>query len=104
MIKDVFVEMRKKGKLWYLSELIPLFQKTKIFMFANGGSVANLKDLQRLKNYNLFTVHNGIYYYCTKFGFTPNIWLIRLFNYNYINFIIIHVLFNAFVDINDDDL
>jgi hypothetical protein len=75
--KNIYNRMRADGKLWYLSELIPLFEKKKIFMFANGGSVANLKDVGRLKDYNLFTVHDGIFYFYKKYGFIPNMWIIR---------------------------
>ena len=75
--KDIYNKMRKDGKLWYISELIPFFKEKNIFMFANGGRVANLNNVSRLKDFNLFTVHNGIYYFYKQYGFVPNMWLIR---------------------------
>ncbi|MFC1548339.1 hypothetical protein ACFL5E_00095 [Candidatus Omnitrophota bacterium] len=69
--------MRRKGQLLYLSELIPHFAGKKIFGFANGGSVSNLKGVERLKGYNLITVHDGPFHFYDKYGFMPNMWYLH---------------------------
>ncbi|PCI21355.1 hypothetical protein COB64_00530 [Candidatus Wolfebacteria bacterium] len=70
-------KMRKEGKLFFISELIPYFKNSKVFMFGNGGSVANLKDVSRLKEYNLLSVHNGPVHFFRKYGFMPNLWFVH---------------------------
>jgi len=72
--RKTIANMRADKKLFYLSELIPYFKGTKIFMFANGGSVANLKNVERLNNYNLSTVHTGPLHIFRKYGFMPSMW------------------------------
>jgi hypothetical protein len=69
--------MRADGKLLFLSELIPYFKGTKIFTFANGGSVANLSNVSRLRDFNLMAVHNGPFYMYQMYGFVPNIWYLH---------------------------
>ena len=66
--------LRDKGKLLYLSELIPYFRGKNIFTFANGGSVANLKRVERLESYNLLSVHTGPLHFYREFGIMPNLW------------------------------
>ncbi len=70
-------DMRERGKLLFLSELIPCFKGAKLFMFGTGGSVDNLKDVSRLKNYNLLTVSLGPLYMYRKYKFIPNIWYLH---------------------------
>lgn len=75
--RKTIVKMRKEGKLFFLSELIPYFRETKVFMFGNGGSVANLKDVSKLKDYNLLSVHNGPVHFFRQYGFVPNLWFVH---------------------------
>ncbi|CAN2040222.1 DUF115 domain-containing protein [Candidatus Magnetomoraceae bacterium gMMP-15] len=75
--RDSVFKMRSEGKLLFLSELIPLFENTKLFAFGNGGSVANLKNIEKLNNYNLISVHNGPFHLHRMYGFVPNIWYLH---------------------------
>lgn len=70
--------MLKQGKLFYLSELIPYFKGAKVFMFANGGSVANLKGVERLSDCNLLMVVDGPMHLFRKYGIMPNFWYVHL--------------------------
>lgn len=70
-------KMREEGKLFFLSELIPYFKGSKVFMFGNGGSVANLKNASRLKDFNLLSVHNGPVHFFRQYGFVPNMWFVH---------------------------
>jgi hypothetical protein len=71
------MKMRESGKLFYLAELIPHFSGKKVFMFGNGGSVANLRGVEKLKDYNLMSVHDGPFHFYDKYGFMPNIWYLH---------------------------
>jgi hypothetical protein len=70
-------KMREEGSLIYLSELTPYFDKKKIFGFANGGSVSNLKDISRLQNKNLMAVHDGPFHLYDQYGVMPNLWYLH---------------------------
>lgn len=70
-------KMRNDGHLFFLSELIPFFKGTKLFMFGTGGSVSNLKNVSLLKNYNLMTVTLGPLYMHRMYGFMPNMWFLH---------------------------
>jgi len=70
----LLIQMRKNGQLLFLSELIPCFRNTKLFVFGTGGSIANLKNVERLKNYNLLMTTTGPYHCFRKYGFVPNFW------------------------------
>lgn len=75
--KKAAYEMRDRGKLFFLSELIPAFKGSAVYTFGTGGSVANLQQPERLRDYNLFTVTTGPLYYFRKYGTVPNIWVIH---------------------------
>ena len=75
--RESIKKRKQEGKLLFLSELIPYFKGTKVFMFGTGGSVDNLNDVARLKNYNLMTVSSGPIYMYRKYGFIPNLWYLH---------------------------
>lgn len=70
-------KMRNNGHLFFLSELIPFFKGTKLFMFGTGGSVSNLKNVSVLKNYNLMMLSLGPLYMYRIYGFMPNMWFLH---------------------------
>jgi len=72
----LFKKMRERGHILYLSELSPFFKGAKIYTFGTGGSIANLKDVSRLLNYNLMMTTTGPYYCYLKYGFVPNLWIL----------------------------
>jgi len=70
-------KMRNNGHLFFLSELIPYFKGTKLFMFGTGGSTTNLQNVSRLRNYNLMIVSLGPLYMYRVYNFMPNIWYLH---------------------------
>ena len=74
--KKFFMKMRNNGHLIYLSELIPFFNNINMFAFGTGGSIANLKDVNQLKDFNLMMTTTGPYYCYVTYGFIPNLWVL----------------------------
>jgi len=74
--KQLFMSMRDNGHILYLSELIPFFKGTKIYTFGTGGSIVNLKDVSRLRNFNLMMTTTGPYHCSLTYGFVPNLWVL----------------------------
>ncbi|CAN2048444.1 DUF115 domain-containing protein [Candidatus Magnetomoraceae bacterium gMMP-1] len=72
--REAIIRMRDKGRLLYLSELIPFFKNSKVFAFGTGGSIANLTDVSRLNDFNLIITTTGPFYCYKKYGFIPNMW------------------------------
>ncbi len=70
-------KMRESGHLFFFSELIPHFKGKNVFAFATGGSVDNLKNVDRLKDYNVFTVTTAPYFLNQKYGFSPTLWFLH---------------------------
>ena len=66
--------MRKNGKLLFLSELLPFFKKSHFFCFGTGGSVANIKNLEKVSDKNIMAATYGPYYLQKEYGVMPNFW------------------------------
>jgi len=69
--------LRKKGKLTNLKSIAPLFKGKDLFVLGTGGSVANLKNVDRLKDCNVMTVTTAPLFLYREYGFVPNVWLIH---------------------------
>lgn len=73
--RKTLLQMREQGQLRFLSELVPYFQNTDIFCFGTGGSVANLEDVERLRDHNLMICTTGPLHLYRRYGFMPSIWV-----------------------------
>lgn len=70
-------QMKKNKELVDISSLVAIFKGSSSFAFATGGSLSNLKDLERANNHNLLMLTTGPVHSFRLFGLIPNIWLIH---------------------------
>jgi len=65
--------LRKQWKILKIKELIKVFEWKSIYTFATGGSITNLNNIEKLKDYNLISVCLWPAYFKKKYWFIPNI-------------------------------
>lgn len=69
--------MKRTGDLIDIEDLIPLFENETSFAFATGGSLSNIKDLERAAKHNILMLTTAPIHCFRLFGMMPNLWLIH---------------------------
>ena len=72
--KNNLLSLRNSGKLFFLSELRNMFSGTDFFCLGTGGSVANIKNIERLKSKNLMVTTYAPYHLQKIYGISSNFW------------------------------
>jgi len=70
-------QYKKNNKILKLSELQNPFKNLKVFAFATGGSLSNLRNLEKLKDKNVFIFSRGIVHFYRLYNVMPNIWFVH---------------------------
>jgi hypothetical protein len=71
------VQLQSAGHLLLLAHIKNIFKNVPVFALGTGGSVANLKGIERLKDRCTFTVTMGGLYLPLCYGFYPTIWFLH---------------------------
>ena len=69
--------MKRAGSLIGMEDLIPVFENTTSFAFATGGSLSNIKGLERAAKHNVLMLTTAPIHCFRLFGLMPNLWLIH---------------------------
>ena len=69
--------MKRTGDLIDIEDLIPIFENETSFAFATGGSLSNIKDLERAAKHNVLMLTTAPVHCFRLFGLMPNLWLIH---------------------------
>jgi len=70
-------QYKNSGKVLSIKKLKSFFLGKDIFVFGNGGSLANLDGMSRLEEKNVVVTNRGIWYFYKLYGFMPNFWFIH---------------------------
>lgn len=70
-------KLKDEGRLLQMEDLHSFFKGKSVFTFGTGGSIANLKLPERLKDKNLVIVTTGFVRFYLTYGIVPNIWLVH---------------------------
>jgi hypothetical protein len=69
--------LKRQQRLFQLEELTPYFKDHSFFAFATGGSLSNLKNLERLHNKNILMLTTGIVHFYRLYNVMPNMWFVH---------------------------
>lgn len=69
--------LKKQKRLLNFSDLRPFFQDKSMFAFATGGSLANIRELDKLANKNVLIMTTGIVHFYRLYGVMPNLWFVH---------------------------
>ncbi len=69
--------MKRSGAIIPISDLIPKFSGSTFFAFATGASLANIQEVEKVKNHNVLMLTTAPVHFFQMHGVMPNLWLIH---------------------------